>query len=203
MLRQNYQPRNQEIPEYDKEILDIARVTRTVAGGRRFSFRATVAAGNKKGLIGVGIAKGKDVAEAIDKAYRKSTKKMMQITTEEGTIPMDVIGHFKSARVLLRPARKGKGLIAGGTVRILCALSGIENISAKILSKSNNKINIARATLNAFEQITQYSLKLQQQKKLEEHKEKPLPKKQADTKKSKQKPKKVSKDKKEAKKKTK
>jgi len=144
--------------EYDKEILDIARVARIVAGGRRFSFRATVAIGNKQGLIGVGVDKGKDVSQAIDKAYRDAQKNMITIIRDEGTVPVDAIGHFKSARVLLKPARKGSGLIAGGVVRALCMLAGIENISSKILSKTNNKLNIARATLNAFEIIRRYSL---------------------------------------------
>jgi len=144
-------------PEFDREVLDIARVTRTVAGGRRFSFRATIAIGNKKGKVGVGVGKGKDVAQSMDKAYIKAQKDMVNVIKDEGTIPVDVIGHFKSARVLLRPAKKGRGLIAGGAVRALCSLAGIENISAKILSKSNNKLNIARATVDAFKQIGRLS----------------------------------------------
>jgi len=146
-------------PEFDRDVLDIARVTRTVAGGRRFSFRATIAIGNRKGMVGVGVGKGKDVVQSMDKAYRKAQKEMVRVVKDDGTIPVDMIGHFKSARVLLRPARKGKGLIAGGAVRALCNLAGIENISAKILSKSNNKLNIARATLDAFKQIEKLASK--------------------------------------------
>ncbi|TRZ80247.1 30S ribosomal protein S5 [bacterium] len=174
-----FQQRNPHIREeqsqYDQEIIDIARVSRTVAGGRRFSFRATVALGNKQGLIGLGIGKGKDVAQSIEKASKKAEKKMMQVVRSEGTIPVDVIGRFKSARVLLKPTQKGHGLIAGGVVRSLCSLSGIENISAKILSRTNNKINIARATLEGFKRINQFHakseyLKLQASKKTTEEK---------------------------------
>jgi len=158
-----FQQRNPHIrkeqSQYDKEIIDIARVSRTVAGGRRFSFRTTVALGNKQGLIGLGIGKGKDVAQSIEKASKKAEKKMIKIVRSEGTIPVDVIGHFKSARVLLKPTKKGHGLIAGGVVRSLCSLSGIENISAKILSRTNNKINIARATLEGFKRINQFHAK--------------------------------------------
>jgi small subunit ribosomal protein S5 len=153
-----------EQSQYDKEIIDIARVSRTVAGGRRFSFRATVAMGNKQGLIGLGIGKGKDVAQSIDKATKKAEKNMVKIVRSEGTIPVDVIGRFKSARVLLKPTKKGHGLIAGGVVRSLCSLSGIENISAKILSRTNNKINIARATLEGFKKINQFHTKLEHAK---------------------------------------
>ena len=158
--RQNFTG-SKEIPEYEKRVLDIARVTRTVAGGRRFSFRATLAIGNRQGLIGVGVAKGKDIAQAVDKAYKKAQKNLIEVIRENGTIPIDVIGKFKSTRVLLRPARQGKGLIAGGVVRALCDLAGVENISAKILTKSNNKLNIARATLNAFEKINHYRFKIE------------------------------------------
>lgn len=159
------------VPEYERDILDIARVTRTVAGGRRFSFRATVAIGNKQGLVGIGVAKGSDVAQSIDKAYNKAQKRLIEVPRDQGTIPIDVIGHFKSARVLLRPASKGRGLIAGGVVRSLCNLSGIENISAKILSRTNNKINIAKATIDAFSKINQYQFKLQDKKPILSQKE--------------------------------
>jgi len=156
------QMNNTRIPkvelEYEKEVLDVARVSRTVAGGRRFSFRTTIAIGNKNGKVGVGVDKGKDVAQSIDKSYRAATKKVINVAREDGTIAAEVIGHFKSARVLLKPAKKGTGLIAGGAVRALCNLAGIENISAKILSKSNNKLNIARATLDAFNKLKRFSL---------------------------------------------
>jgi small subunit ribosomal protein S5 len=168
----------QQESEYDKEILDIARVTRIVAGGRRFSFRATVAAGNKNGLIGVGVGKGKDVAQSINKAFKKAQKDMVNVDRENGTIPVDIIGKFKSTRVLLKPARRGRGLIAGGAVRALCNLAGIENISAKVLSRGNNKLNIARATLNAFQKINQFKLRLANIKKKDQIKENPTGNKQ-------------------------
>ncbi len=159
MFQQRNLHAQREQSQYDKEIIDIARVSRTVAGGRRFSFRATVAMGDKQGLIGLGIGKGKDVAQSIDKASKKAEKNMIKIVRSEGTISVDVVGRFKSARVLLKPTKKGHGLIAGGVVRSLCSLSGIENISAKILSRTNNKINIARATLEGFKKINQFHAK--------------------------------------------
>lgn len=131
----------------------MARVTRVVAGGRRFSFRATVGVGNKKGKIGVGVAKSVDVSQAVEKAVSDARKNMMVLPIKEGTIPHEVSAKYASARVFLKPAPKGKGLVAGGAVRVICELAGIENISAKILSKSTNKLNNARATLEALKKL--------------------------------------------------
>jgi len=164
--------------EYDKEIIDITRVARTVAGGRRFSFRAAVVIGNKQGKIGLGVAKGKDVAQSINKATKKAEKGMIEVVRSDQTIPIDIIGHFKSARVLLKPAAKGRGLIAGGVVRSLCALAGIENISAKILSKTNNKINIARASIEAFKKISVFQAKMNQMKSKDKKTDKSVDKKE-------------------------
>jgi len=142
-----------EKSEFDQKVLDVARVTRVVAGGRRFSFRATVALGNRRGKIGVGIAKGLDVSQAVEKAATDARKQILVLPLQEGTIPHEVSAKYAAARVLLRPAAKGRGLVAGGAVRIICGLAGIENISAKILSKSTNKLNNARATMEAFKKL--------------------------------------------------
>lgn len=139
--------------EYDQKVLDVARVTRVVAGGRRFSFRVTVALGNKKGKIGVGIAKGLDVSQAVEKAASDARKQMIIVPLKEKTIPHEVYAKYAAARILLKPAATGKGLVAGGAVRMICDLAGIENISAKILSKSTNKLNNARATLGALKKL--------------------------------------------------
>jgi len=144
--------------EFETRVLDIARVTRVAAGGRRLRFRATVAIGNRKGKIGLGIAKSLSVREAIEKAKKAAEKNMIEAVVEEGTIPCSVTGHFGSSKVLLKP-RTVKGLVAGATVRILCQLAGIESVSSKILSRSKNSFNIARATMDAFEKLKEYAIK--------------------------------------------
>ena len=145
--------KEREKSEFDQKVLDVARVTRVVAGGRRFSFRATVAVGNKKGKIGVGVGKGLDVSQAVEKAVADAKKQMIVVTLREGTIPHEVSAKFSSARIFLKPAPRGRGLVAGGAVRQVCDLAGISDISAKILSKSINKLNNARATLEALKKL--------------------------------------------------
>lgn len=144
---------DKEKSEFDQKVLDMARVTRVVAGGRRFSFRATVGIGNKKGKIGVGVGKGLDVSQAVDKAVSDAKKNLIVVVLKEGTIPHEVEAKYASARVFLKPAPKGKGLVAGGAIRVICSLAGIENITAKIISKSTNKLNNARATLDALKKL--------------------------------------------------
>ncbi len=139
--------------EFDQKVLDVARVTRVVAGGRRFSFRATVAIGNKKGKIGVGIGKGTDVSQAVEKAAADAQKNKITFPLKEGSIPHEVTAKYSSAKVFMKPAARGKGLVAGGAIRMICELAGIENISSKILSKSTNKLNNARATLEALKKL--------------------------------------------------
>lgn len=154
MGRQGGRQRNaREKSEYDQKVLDMARVTRVVAGGRRFSFRATVGLGNKKGKIGVGVGKGLDVSQAVEKAVADAKKNMIVVVLKEGTIPHEIEAKYAAARVFLKPAPKGKGLVAGGATRIICSLAGIENITAKIISKSTNKLNNARATLEALKKL--------------------------------------------------
>lgn len=136
--------------EFEQRTLDIRRVVRVVAGGRRFSFRITVALGDRKGRVGVGTAKGQDVAMSIEKAMRQAKKRMIKINVEGGTIPHEIEMKVKSARILLKPAKAGTGVIAGGAVRVICDLAGIKNIVGKIVGKSSNKINIAEATIEAL-----------------------------------------------------
>lgn len=139
--------------DFDQKVLDVARVTRVVAGGRRFSFRATVVVGNKKGRVGVGIGKGIDVSQAVEKGVADARKNEIVIPIKEGTIPHEVSAKYASAKVFLKPAPKGRGLVAGGSVRVICELAGVENVTAKILSKSTNKLNNARATLEALKKL--------------------------------------------------
>jgi small subunit ribosomal protein S5 len=139
--------------EYEQKLLDVARVVRVVAGGRRFSFRAVVVVGNRKGEVGVGVGKGQDVSIAVEKAAIDAKKHLIKIPLIEGTIPHQVEAKFGSAKVLLKPGLKGRGIVAGGAVRIICDLAGIENISGKILGKTKNKLNNARATIEALQKL--------------------------------------------------
>lgn len=149
-----------EPQEYDQKVLDIARVARVVAGGRRFSFRAVVVVGNRKGKVGVGVAKGGDVSVAINKATTQANKKVLEVPmTKSGTLPYEVQGKQTSSVVLLKPGVKGRGIVAGGAVRTICDLAGYKDISAKILSRSTNKLNNAIATINALKKIKYTSQK--------------------------------------------
>lgn len=139
--------------EYDTKLLDLARVTRVTGGGKRLRFRALVAAGDKKGKVGLGIDKGRDVSQAVEKATRRAKKNLVSIVISDGTIPHQSEAKSGPARILLKPQRKGRGLVAGGAVRTICELAGIKNISSKILSGSKNKLNNARATMEALKKL--------------------------------------------------
>lgn len=141
-----------EKKEFDQKLLDLARVTRVVKGGRRFRFRATLVIGNHKGKVGVGVAKGADVSDAIEKAYNDAKKKLIEVKMDGNTIPHEIFQKLKSAKVLLKPAVKGKGIIAGGSVRAVVSLAGIKDIVSKSLG-SSNKINVARATIEALKNL--------------------------------------------------
>ncbi len=150
MKREN---KSKKDKEFKSEVLDIGRIERMTAGGRRLRFRSLVVMGDQKGKVGIGLSKGSDVAEAIDKATRKAKKEMITIPLKEGTVPHEVEGKYGAARVLLKPQKKGRGLVAGGTVRAICSMAGIENISSKLLGKTRNKINNSRATIKALSNI--------------------------------------------------
>lgn len=139
--------------EFDQKLLDVARVTRVVAGGRRFRFRVVVVIGNRNGKIGLGVAKGQDVTLGVEKAVANAKKNLITIPLVAGTIPHTVEGKHDSAYVLLKPGRVGGGIVAGGAVRVVCDLAGIKNISSKILGRTTNKLNNARAVMSAFQKI--------------------------------------------------
>ncbi len=151
--------------EFENEVLDISRVERMTAGGRRLRFRTLIVIGDKKGRVGVGSAKGQDVQQAIEKATKKAQKSIVKVDiNERGTIPHEVKAKFGAAVILLKPQSEGRGLVAGGTVRTICYLAGIENISGKILGNTRNKLNNAKATIKALQ-----SLKSAPQKKTEKN----------------------------------
>ena len=139
--------------EFQTKLLDLARVTRVTGGGKRMSFRAVVAAGDKKGKVGIGIDKGKDVSQAIEKATRRAKRDLVSVIIIDGTIPHEVEAKSGPAVILLKPQKKGRGLVAGGAVRTICDLAGIKNVSSKILSGTKNKLNNARATIEALKKL--------------------------------------------------
>jgi small subunit ribosomal protein S5 len=151
--RKNNRRRERQRSEFDQKILDIRRVTRVAAGGRRFSFAVSIAIGDRKGRIGVGTGKAGDTALAIEKATRNAKKNLMTIKlTENNSIPHEVKAKYNSARVMLMPA-KGRGVIAGSAVRDLVELGGLNDINSKIISGSKNKLNIAQATVKALKTL--------------------------------------------------
>ncbi|MFA6594498.1 MAG: 30S ribosomal protein S5 [Candidatus Buchananbacteria bacterium] len=138
-----------EKPEFDQTIVEIARVTRVMAGGKRMSFRACVVIGDRKGRVGMGLAKAKDVPQAVQKAVRQAEKNMIKVPIHEGTITHQVKIKVGAAKILLKPAPPGTGIISGGAVRIVLELAGIENVVSKIFG-TGNKINNIRATIKAL-----------------------------------------------------
>jgi small subunit ribosomal protein S5 len=142
-----------EKSEFDTAILDLARVTRVTQGGKHLSFRACVVTGDRKGRVGFGVDKGKDVQIGVDKATRQSKKRMLQVPLKNDTIPHVVCSKFKAAKVLLMPAPRGAGIIAGGAVRSVLELAGVPNVSSKILGKTKNKITVIKATFEALKQL--------------------------------------------------
>lgn len=146
--------KQKEKSEFDQRVLDVRRTTRVVAGGRRFTFRATVAIGNRKETVGVGVGKSADVASAVAKAVEDAKKHLTFVAlTEAHSISREVTGKESAARVLLKPAKEGRGLVAGGPIRAIADLAGIRNLTAKILGRTQNKLNNARATIEALKKL--------------------------------------------------
>jgi small subunit ribosomal protein S5 len=143
-----------EKPEFDQNMIDLARVTRVVKGGRRFSFRAAVVIGNRKGRVGFGVAKGTDVSVAIGKAVVEAKKDMINIKRTNTTIAFEVKEKFGAARVMIRPAQEGRGVVAGGAMRAVIELAGIKDVVAKSRGTAN-KLNVAKATMKALETLSQ------------------------------------------------
>lgn len=140
-------------PEFDQKIISIRRVTRVMAGGRRFSFSVAMVIGDKKGKVGVGIGKAGDTQLAIEKAIRDAKKDMITVPmNNEGHIPHDVHVKYASSEVMMMPA-PGRGLVAGSSVRTVLELAGVKDITAKIFSRSKNKLNNARAAVEALKQL--------------------------------------------------
>ena len=134
----------------EEKVVSISRVTKVTKGGRHFRFSATMAVGDGKGLVGIGTGKANEVPEAIKKGIQAANKNLCKVAiVDNRTIPHDAIGECGKARVLIKPAKEGTGVIAGGAVRVILELAGIKDIVSKSLG-SNTKINMAYATLNAL-----------------------------------------------------
>lgn len=139
-----------EQPEFEQQIIDIARVTRVMAGGKRMRFRACVVIGDRRGRVGAGLAKGADVTLAVQKAVKKAEKHLIKVNLTNGTLPHEIKIKDGAAIVLLKPAPVGTGIISGGAVRLVLELAGVENVVSKILG-TNNKINNVQATIKALQ----------------------------------------------------
>lgn len=140
-------------PEFDQKIVSLRRVTRVTSGGRRFSFSVCVVAGNKKGVVGVGLGKASDTPLAIEKAFRDAKKNMITVNaTKTMSIPHEVEAKFSSSVVKIMPA-PGKGILAGSSVRTVLELAGLKEVSSKLLSRSKNQMNNAFAAIKALESL--------------------------------------------------
>lgn len=165
------EPRERIKPEFDAKMIDIRRVTRVSSGGRRYSFSVAVVAGDRKGRVGVGLGKAIDTSLAIEKATREAKKHLVKIPlSAQMTIPHATSAKFGSARIMVFPAR-GSGVVAGSSARTVIELAGVRDVCAKIMSGSKNKVNIARAMILAFDNLSRISRRTLQGKPAKEVKE--------------------------------
>ena len=146
-MRQEMDPKKKLLEE---KVINVGRITKVVKGGRRFRFSATVVVGNRKGLVGIGSGKSKEVTDAVNKAIQTANKNVVKVAiVNNRTIPHEAIGKCGRASVLIKPAKEGRGIVAGGAARAVLELAGIKDIVSKSLG-ANIKVNVAKATLEAL-----------------------------------------------------
>lgn len=150
--RRNSDGQDRERSEFDQKVVEVKRVTRVVAGGKRMRFRALVVIGDHKGRVGLGLRKGSDVSESVNKAVNAAKKNLVTLPLVNETIPHEMKVKYKSSVLMLKPARPGTGVIAGGAVRSVMELAGVKNVVSKMLG-SNNKVNNIKAIFSAFKQM--------------------------------------------------
>jgi len=150
--RQSNRNEGRERSEFDQKVVEVKRVTRVVAGGKRMRFRALVVIGDHKGKVGMGLRKGADVSESVNKAVNAAKKNMVTLPLVNETIPHGLNVKYKSSKLMLKPAKPGTGVIAGGAVRSVMDLAGVKNVVSKMLG-SNNKVNNVKAVFEAFRKM--------------------------------------------------
>lgn len=150
--RKSNNDRGREPREFDQKVVEVKRVTRVTSGGKRMRFRALVVIGDHKGKVGMGLKKGADVAESVNKAINQAKKNMVTLPLINETIPHEVNIKYKASALIMKPARQGTGVIAGGAVRSVMDLAGVKNVVSKMVG-SNNKVNNVKAVFAAFKSM--------------------------------------------------